>query len=283
MPVNGSKRGTASFVAASAAGSRQPRISTRDHGVLDLDGVIWLGPARIPGAAEAVAELRADGERVAVRHQQLLRRRPAEVEAKLATLGIPADGDVVTSAQACATLVAPGERVLVCRRAGRARGGRGPAGPSPSTDSTSGRSTRWSSASTVRSTTSGCGWRPPPCAAAPVCSPPTTTPPIPTRGRPDPRQRCRSSPAIAAGRRRRRSSSPASPTHRWPSWCAQRYGADGWMVGDRPDTDGRLAASIGYRFALVLSGVTTPADLPVVPEPSWSPPTSPPPSPRSAG
>ena len=47
----------------------------------------------------------------------------------------------------------------------------------------------------------------------------------------------------------------------------RRYGPDGWMVGDRPDTDGRFAASLGYRFALVLSGVTTPADLPVVPAP----------------
>ena len=37
------------------------------------------------------------------------------------------------------------------------------------------------------------------------------------------------------------------------------------MVGDRPDTDGRFALALGYRFALVLSGVTT--ALPVLPEP----------------
>jgi ribonucleotide monophosphatase NagD (HAD superfamily) len=39
------------------------------------------------------------------------------------------------------------------------------------------------------------------------------------------------------------------------------------MVGDRPDTDGAFARALGYRFALVLTGVTTAADLPVEPEP----------------
>jgi ribonucleotide monophosphatase NagD (HAD superfamily) len=33
-----------------------------------------------------------------------------------------------------------------------------------------------------------------------------------------------------------------------------RLGPDGTMVGDRADTDGALAAQLGYRFALVLSG-----------------------------
>jgi len=35
-----------------------------------------------------------------------------------------------------------------------------------------------------------------------------------------------------------------------------RLGDDGVMVGDRPDTDGRFAQVLGYRFALVHSGVT---------------------------
>ena len=42
-------------------------------------------------------------------------------------------------------------------------------------------------------------------------------------------------------------------------------GADGVVVGDRPDTDGRFARALGYRFGLVLTGVTSPADLPVDP------------------
>ena len=32
--------------------------------VLDLDGVVWLADQPIPGAADAVARLRAQGERV---------------------------------------------------------------------------------------------------------------------------------------------------------------------------------------------------------------------------
>jgi ribonucleotide monophosphatase NagD (HAD superfamily) len=39
------------------------------------------------------------------------------------------------------------------------------------------------------------------------------------------------------------------------------------VVGDRPETDGAFARRLGATYALVLSGVTTPADLPVDPAP----------------
>lgn len=39
------------------------------------------------------------------------------------------------------------------------------------------------------------------------------------------------------------------------------------MVGDRPDTDGLFARRAGLAFALVLSGVTAASDLPVEPQP----------------
>jgi ribonucleotide monophosphatase NagD (HAD superfamily) len=39
-----------------------------------------------------------------------------------------------------------------------------------------------------------------------------------------------------------------------------RHGPTGLVVGDRPDTDGRLATVMGWRFGLVLSGVTLEAD-----------------------
>jgi 4-nitrophenyl phosphatase len=45
-----------------------------------------------------------------------------------------------------------------------------------------------------------------------------------------------------------------------------RLGDDGVMVGDRADTDGRFARALGYRFALVHTGVT-PAGVPVDPVP----------------
>ena len=41
---------------------------------------------------------------------------------------------------------------------------------------------------------------------------------------------------------------------------AARLGIEGVMVGDRPETDGRFAVALGYRFALVLTGVTASAD-----------------------
>ena len=44
-------------------------------------------------------------------------------------------------------------------------------------------------------------------------------------------------------------------------------GDGGVMAGDRPSTDGLLARRLGLRFGLVLSGVTTEADLPVDPAP----------------
>ena len=42
----------------------------------------------------------------------------------------------------------------------------------------------------------------------------------------------------------------------------------GVVVGDRPETDGRFAASLGYEFALVLTGVTGADDLPAEPTPN---------------
>jgi 4-nitrophenyl phosphatase len=79
----------------------------------DLDGVIWLSHVPIPGSVEAVARLRAAGRRV-VFVTNNSSAVIADQEAALAAVGIPAAGDVLTSAMAAAALVGPGERVLVC-------------------------------------------------------------------------------------------------------------------------------------------------------------------------
>lgn len=79
----------------------------------DLDGVVWLAHRPIPGSVAAVARLRAAGHRVLF----VTNNSSATVEdqeAALAAIGIPAIGDVLTSAHAAARLVQPGERVLVC-------------------------------------------------------------------------------------------------------------------------------------------------------------------------
>lgn len=81
--------------------------------LLDLDGVVWLAHRPIPGVAEAVAHLRASGHRVLFVTNASM-SPVADLEAALATNGIPAVGDVVSSAMAAAHLLAPGDRALVC-------------------------------------------------------------------------------------------------------------------------------------------------------------------------
>lgn len=83
----------------------------------DLDGVVWLARRPIPGAVDAVARLRASGRRVMFVTNNSM-AIVADQESALAAIGVPADGDVVTSAQAAASLVEPGEIVLVCGAAG---------------------------------------------------------------------------------------------------------------------------------------------------------------------
>lgn len=78
----------------------------------DLDGVVWLAHQPIPGSVEALATIRSSGRRVLFVTNNSASTR-ADQEAALASIGVPADGDVVSSAMAAARLVAPGERVLV--------------------------------------------------------------------------------------------------------------------------------------------------------------------------
>jgi HAD superfamily hydrolase (TIGR01450 family) len=83
-----------------------------EYVLCDLDGVVWLAHEPLPGAPEAVAALRAAGRRVLFVTNNSF-STIAEQEAALAAVGIPAEGDVINSAQAAAGLVEPGDRVLV--------------------------------------------------------------------------------------------------------------------------------------------------------------------------
>jgi 4-nitrophenyl phosphatase len=79
----------------------------------DLDGVVWLAHEAIPGAPEAIARFRESGRRVLfVTNNSVSLIR--EHEEALAAIGIPASGDVISSAQAAASLVGGDEQVLVC-------------------------------------------------------------------------------------------------------------------------------------------------------------------------
>lgn len=226
----------------------------------DLDGVVWLTRRPIPGAVEALEQLRTSGRRLMFVTNNSM-SVVADQEAALAAIGVPAAGAVVTSAQAGASLVEPGETVLVCGAAGlveavAARGAhvvregeadavivglhldfdyerlraasaaiRGGArfiatNDDPSFPTTSGQ-------------TPGAG-----ALVAAVATASGVTP-------------------VVAGK-------PYEPMARL---VADRFGADfradhALVVGDRPSTDGRFARAIGCRFAFVRTGVFPPGVAP---------------------
>ena len=82
--------------------------------VLDLDGVVWLSEQPIPGSPEAIAALREAGHRVMFLTNNA-GPRVADLVAKLRGMGVPAEPDeVVTSAQAAASMLEPGSTALLC-------------------------------------------------------------------------------------------------------------------------------------------------------------------------
>lgn len=86
-----------------------------DHQVVlcDLDGVVWLANEAIAGSVDALADLQRHGHRVLFVTNNSSARIETQEQA-LAAIGVDATGNLVTSAQAAARLIAPGERVLVC-------------------------------------------------------------------------------------------------------------------------------------------------------------------------
>src|ERR1700755_223004 len=96
-----------------------PKTLAEAYDVLlfDLDGVVYIGGAAIPGAPEALQRARQAGAHVAYVTNNAS-RTPAAVAALLDGMGAPVtEADVVTSAQAAARLLAdklpPKSRVLV--------------------------------------------------------------------------------------------------------------------------------------------------------------------------
>ncbi|MCP5029933.1 MAG: HAD-IIA family hydrolase [Actinomycetia bacterium] len=232
-----------------------------DPVVLDLDGVVWLAESPIPGSADAVARLRQAGRRVVfvTNNSSAL---VSEQEAKLASFGIPAEGDVITSAAAAATLVQPGERVICCSGPGvveavRARGAEvvddGPAdavvvGFHMDFDYDGLRRAGVAVMNGAR-------------LVATNHDPTYPTPdgPIPGGGS------IVAAVATAAGVEPEFAGKPRQPV---ADLVRQLVGDAGMVVGDRPDSDGEFATTLGFEFGLVLSGVTAETDLPVSPEPT---------------
>src|SRR3546814_19988499 len=85
--------------------------------MLDLDGVVYVGPDAVPGASVAIRRLKNSSTRLAFVTNNAS-RTPDRVAAHLTELDIPAEAnDVVTSGQAAAglltTLLAPGSPVFL--------------------------------------------------------------------------------------------------------------------------------------------------------------------------
>jgi 4-nitrophenyl phosphatase len=231
--------------------------------LLDLDGVVWLAEDPIPGSAEAIARLRGElGQRVVFLTNNSS-ATVAEYLAKLERCGVPTvSDDLITSAHAAASLVAPGETALVCAGAGveeslRARG-----------------------VETVRDGRADAvvvGWHRDFDFARLTAAfdavhhgarligtnddatYPTPAGPLPGGGS------ILAAVSYASGATPVVAGKPFAPM---AELLRARVADAEIMVGDRPSTDGRFAERIGVSFGLVLSGVTRSGAPPVEPAPA---------------
>ena len=227
------------------------------HPVLcDLDGVIWLGDEPIPGSASAVADLRASGHRVLF-VTNFSFAPVEETERKLERHGIPAAGDVVTSAQAAAHLVRPGERVMVCGGPGvvqavERRGGEVVTSGAVETVIVGFHRTFDFAAMTRASASVRNGARL--VGTNDDATYPTPDGPIPGGGA------ILAAVSVASGVAPIVAGKPHVPMADLVHEVLGGTAADAVMVGDRPDTDGLFAERLGCRYAQVWSGVTARCD-----------------------
>jgi 4-nitrophenyl phosphatase len=228
--------------------------------VFDLDGVLWRGSEPVPGAADAVATLLASGADVLF-VTNMSGNPVTSVEKQLASLGVDATGRVVTSAMAAARLVEPGERVVACAGDGvveelQARGAIVvDAGPADAVVVGYHREFDYVRLTTAMRAVRG-GARL--IGSNDDATYPTDEGLLPGNG------------ALLAAVATASGVTPVVAGKPYAPMCdlvRDRIGPDGVLVGDRPDTDGAFARALGYRFALVLTGVTTAADLPIEPAP----------------
>ncbi len=252
--------------------------------LVDLDGVIWRGDDEIPGGAEGVGELRRAGARVAFFTNNSFSAVDRQV-AKLARMGIDVEpGDVLTSSQAAAQLVARGDAVLAFGGPGlfESLGACGAEildpgslvdpGPPPDAGIDAGagadlgpllarlaQGPPTSVACVVMGIDPALDYRRLALAAAAVrngarfvatntdATFPTPHGVVPGAGAGV------AAVAVASGVSPVVAGKPHEPAARL---ARSRLGEVAIVIGDRPDTDGAFAERLGARFALVLSGVT---------------------------
>jgi glycerol-1-phosphatase len=109
--------GSIRLVPSTLRGTDEPLAEAHDVALLDLDGVVYVGPDAVPGVPQALAAARDAGMRLAFVTNNAA-RPPYVVADHLTSLGIAAkSGEVITSSQAAARYLAErlsgGARVLV--------------------------------------------------------------------------------------------------------------------------------------------------------------------------
>lgn len=233
-----------------------------DVALLDLDGVVYVGGAAVPHAAPALAVAAGRGMRLAYVTNNAA-RPPDAVAGQLRSMGVPAEaGDVVTSAQAAATVLAgmlpAGAPVLVLGAAGLADAVRdvglrvvtrvldGPAAVVNGYDPTVDYDRLTEAALAIRT---GVPW----VATNLDATIPSGRGLLPGNGALTALLRAATDRTpVAAGK-------PELPLHRE---AVRRSGATHpLVVGDRLDTDIAGAVAAGVDSLLVLTGVARPADL----------------------
>lgn len=233
--------------------------------VIDLDGVMWLGDQPIAGSAAAARSLTDRGESILFVTNNA--STPVEtVEAKLAAQGVEAEGLVLTSALAAATLVQPGSRVLVVGGSGLvvAMEERGvevvsqEAVGTHTPDAVVVGFTRQFDFDLLTTASRA-------IQDGAVLIGANTDPTFPT-----PDGQIPGCGAILAAVATASGCQPivaGKPHEPMAALVRERLGAEGVVVGDRPATDGAFARTLGYRFALVWSGVTEPGTEGLEPAP----------------
>ena len=244
------------------AESAEPLARRFDVALLDLDGVVYVGDAAVPGAAAALRRARGAGMRLAFVTNNAA-RPPAAVADRLNQLGIAADaGEVITSAQTAAHYLAErlpsGAAVLVVGSDGltealRERGLR----PVFSADDAPlavaqgySPSLTWSAlAEGAVAIERGVPW----VATNLDATVPSARGPLPGNG------------SLVAALRHATGATPVATGKPDPTMhreTVERTGAQTpLIVGDRLDTDVEGAHAVGCPSLLVLSGVTNAARL----------------------
>ena len=239
--------------------------------ILDLDGVVWLADDVIPGVPEAVARVREAGQDILFLTNNSSPRVDELLE-KLAGMGIDVEPhEIVTSAQAAAGMLVPGSIALVCagdgvREALEARGVRTVhEGPAEAVVVGFHKTFDYGRLDAAYQAVRG-GARL--IGTNDDATYPTPDGPIPGGGA------LLASVATAAGVKAEVAGKPYPPM---ADAVRERIGdvEQGILVGDRPNTDGLMARRLGFRFALVFTGVTDEDELPVDPEPDLTAPDLP--------